>query len=137
MAQYLFGVIAQNPDDSMPVLTQNREWVELQETNPTCSKRTVYLKWRPLRKLIGTKGLGRPAILYISQRRLFGHWAIEVGDYLWELIQEADGSIKFHRGRWVDPPQSLVDESREILQTKTSRCGETCLTDLQIDEKGQ
>ena len=101
--------------------------VEFKETNPNRSRRLIYFRWRPIH------GLARQAALRrFAQGTIPGHWAIEVGDYIWEL-ENQDGIVNYHVGIWTNPGD--VD-GRRLLATERDAIGDTFLTDLELKEAG-
>lgn len=113
--------------NSEPVATYMKTAVDFNETNPDRFRRLVYFRWRPIH------GLVKRAIL----RRFFqgtipGHWAIEVGEYIWEL-ENQHGVINYHIGIWTNPGD--VD-GRQLLSTEREAIGDTTLTAFEIQEAG-
>ncbi len=113
--------------NSEAIATYMKTAVDFQETNPNRSRRLIYFRQRPVH------GLVRQPVL----RRFFrgttpGHWAVEVGDYVWEL-ENQDGIINYHIGVWINPGD--VD-GRRLLATEREVVGDTILTDLELKEAG-
>lgn len=101
--------------------------VEFRETNPNRSRRLIYFRWRPIHGLVR-----RAALRRFFQGTIPGHWAIEVGDYIWEL-ENQDGIVNYHVGIWTNPGD--VD-GRRLLATEREAIGDTILTDLELKEAG-
>lgn len=101
--------------------------VDFKETNPNRSTRVIYFRWRPVH------GLVRRAVFRRAfQGTIPGHWAIEVGAYIWEL-ENQHGIIDYHVGIWTNPGD--VD-GRRLLATEREAIGTTTLTDLELREAG-
>ena len=101
--------------------------IDFKETNSNRSRRLIYFRWRPVH------GLVRRAILRsFFQGTIPGHWAIEVGDYIWEL-ENQHGIVNYHVGVWTNPGD--VD-GRRLLATEREAVGDTVLTDLELKEAG-
>ncbi len=127
MCANLTSKLGQYCPDSEPIATHMKTAVNFKETNPNRSRRLIYFRSRPVH------GLVRRAIL----RRFFqgtipGHWAIEVGEYIWEL-ENHHGVINYHIGVWTNP--SDVD-GRRLLATAREAIGDSILTDLEVKEAG-
>ncbi len=61
-----------------------------------------------------------------------GHWAVEVGDYIWEL-ENRNGVVDYHIGVWTNPGD--VD-GRPLVATEREEIGYTLLSDIEIREAG-
>lgn len=116
---------------------QTSEYLPLVEENPAGFKLPIFVKWRPLARSVNhrglsgaVKGLGAPIIS-------MSHWAIEVGNYTHELRQGADHTICRSRGRWVDTPwDGPRKNSKPTKIGGRIPCGETQMTDFEIDSQG-
>ena len=113
--------------NSEPIATYMKRAVNFKERNLNRSRRLIYFRWRPVHNLVTR------AIL----RRFFpgtipGHWAIEVGEYIWEL-ESWDGVINYHIGIWTN---SADVDGRRLLATEHEAIGDTILTDFEIEEAG-
>lgn len=113
--------------DSEPIATYMKTAVDLEETNPNRSRRLIYFRWRPVHAIVRQAVLRR-----FVQGTIPGHWAIEVGEYIWEL-ENQHGVINYHVGIWTNPGD--VD-GRRLLATEREAIGDTTLTDLEIKEAG-
>lgn len=102
--------------------------VEFNETNPSHSNRKIYFVRRPIHGLVR-----RPILRRFVQGETTGHWAIEVGEYIWEL-ENQDGVVNYHIGTWTNPGD--VD-GRRLLATGRKEIGDTILTDQEIKETGK
>ena len=117
----------QNYSDSELIATYMKTAVDFKETNPNRSTRVIYFRWRPVH------GLVRRAVLRRAfQGTIPGHWAIEVGAYIWEL-ENQHGIIDYHIGIWTNPGD--VD-GRRLLATEREAIGTSILTDLELKEAG-
>ena len=66
-----------------------------------------------------------------------GHWAIEVGDYTHELHLGRDKSISHFRGEWLRTPRRAISLGMPKSIVEHTVCGETQMTDRQIDKEGR
>ncbi|MCJ1435001.1 hypothetical protein MMC27_004371 [Xylographa pallens] len=99
--------------------------VDFIETNPNQFRRRIYFRRRPMHGLVK-----QPFLRRFVQDESPGHWAIEVGEYVWELeIQNC--IINYHVGIWINP--NHVDGHR-LGATEREAVGDTVLTDLEINE---
>ena len=113
--------------DSEPIATYMKTAVDFKETNPNRSRRPIYFRCRPVHALVRRATLRR-----FFQGTTPGHWAIEVGEYIWEL-ENQNGVINYTIGIWTNPGD--VD-GRRLLATEREEIGDTILTDLEIKEAG-
>ena len=113
--------------NSEPIATHMKTAVDFKETNPNRSRRPIYFRCRPIHALVR-----RPTLRRFFQGTTPGHWAIEVGEYIWEL-ENQNGVITYHIGIWTNPGD--VD-GRRLLATEREEIGDTILTDLEIKEAG-
>lgn len=113
--------------DSDQIATYMKTAVEFKETNPNRSRRPIYFRCRPIHALVKRATLRR-----FFQGTTPGHWAIEVGEYIWEL-ENQNGVINYNISIWTNPGD--VD-GRRLLATEPEDVGDTILTDLEIKEAG-
>ena len=113
--------------DSEPIATYVKTATDLKETNPNRSRRLICFRWRPIHGLVR-----RPIFRHLFQETIPGHWAIEVGEYIWEL-ENQHGVINYHIGIWTNPGD--VD-GRRLISTEREAIGDTILTDLELKEAG-
>ena len=114
--------------NSEPVATYMKVAVDFQETNAAKSRRPIYFRRRPVHLLVRS----------VVSRRFFqgetpGHWAVEVGGYIWEL-ENRNGVIDFHIGVWTNPGER---DGRRLLATEREEIGYTFLSDTEIREAGE
>ncbi len=113
--------------NSEPIATYMKTAADFKETNPNRSRRLIYFRSRPVHGLVR-----RPVLRRLFQRTIAGHWAIEVGEYIWEL-ENQHGVINYHIGVWTNPGDA---DGRRLLVTERGAIGDTYLTDLEIKEAG-
>lgn len=114
--------------DSAPIATYMKTAVEFIETNPTKEKRTIYFRRRPIHGLVS-----QPSLRRFVQGETTGHWAIEVGGYIWEL-ENQKGLINYHVGVWINPGDA---DGRRLVATEREKIGDTILSDYEIKEAGR
>ncbi|KAF2021350.1 hypothetical protein BU24DRAFT_446385 [Aaosphaeria arxii CBS 175.79] len=100
------------------------------ETNANRSKRIVYIKHRPLREWMETKGAKGLTLRVLSHLQIAAHWGLAVGPYTYDIHQNK-GAVIFSVGKWrTDGPGG-----KNVVKIK--EVGLSCMTDMEILRKAE
>ena len=115
------------------------------ETNADRKERTIFFKWKPVHNMQTTPDstlVTKSVKAGIRRLQFAGHWAIQVGDYTWELAQ---GNHQIQLGKDDAGPVEwtelfiLTSDRRQVverkpIEVKTQKCGTTTKTDVEIND---
>ncbi|KAL1602378.1 hypothetical protein SLS60_005794 [Paraconiothyrium brasiliense] len=101
--------------DASNAQTPSRFPLDVVETNAKGAKRGVYVKHRPLRRWMETRGAKGVALRVLSNLQIAGHWGLTIGPYTYEIFQH-DKEVVFHVGEWrpVGPGKKSSVKVKEV-----------------------
>lgn len=129
---------------------RDSELVQFVEKNQGHNRREIRFKWKPVHNLQSMPEnpfLVRAMKRGIRKFQFAGHWAIEVGEYTWELWQDQEthqiglgehnkGPVKWTNLRVIRKSNGQVVKTEDTLKNiKSKRCGWTAETDTEIRDQ--